>query len=203
MALHPDSGLESTIREACGAGDFETATTVALQMYGAEVFGLLIALHDEQDAADDAFSLFAERLWKALPDFEWRCSARTWLYHLARTASADVHRKGQRLGRREVLQSTASYEEVQAAVRTETLSMLRTAKRTELERLRDELPPEDRMLLILRVDRSLPWRDVAVVLSDLTAATEETLAQEAARLRKRFQLVKERLRDTARERHLI
>ncbi len=88
-------------------------------------------------------------------------------------------------------------------MRTGTLSMLKTARRAELERLRDELPAEDRLLLILRVDRDLSWRDVALVVSDLSESAEETLAQEAARLRKRFQLVKDRLREAARARQLI
>jgi RNA polymerase sigma-70 factor, ECF subfamily len=209
MHLPPDDPKEENIRAACSSGDYGRATTAALRAYGGEIFGLLVALHRQEDAADDAFSLFTERLWQALPAFGWRCSLRTWLYCLARTASADFHRNAGR--RREVPLSTNAFDELRAEVRTATLSMLRTARRTELELLRDELPPEDRMLLILRVDRDLSWRDVALVMSGAAEASapsvpeegDRALAQETARLRKRFQLVKERLRETARSRGLI
>jgi RNA polymerase sigma-70 factor (ECF subfamily) len=60
------------------------------------------------------------------------------------------------------------------------------------------LPEMDRMLLILRVDRELSWRDLArVVLGGSPTPVE--LEREAVRLRKRFQLVKERLRAGLRE----
>ena len=92
-----------------------------------------------------------------------------------------------------------------AEVRTATLSALRTENRSALERLRDELPEEDRALLILRIDRQLEWREIAIVLTATSKRIEDAqvLTREAARLRKRFQLVVERLRALARERKLV
>jgi RNA polymerase sigma-70 factor (ECF subfamily) len=98
--------------------------------------------------------------------------------------------------------------EVATRVRTETLSVLRTANRTALERLRDELPEEDRALLVLRVDRELNWREIAIVLAESANRADRVdddaaLTREAARLRKRFQLITQRLRTMARERNLL
>ena len=95
-----------------------------------------------------------------------------------------------------------------AQVRTETLSAFRSAKRNAVERLRDELPEEDRALLVLRVDRRLEWREVAIALAESSPRAEgledeAALKREAARLRKRFQLVTLRLRALARERNLL
>jgi RNA polymerase sigma-70 factor (ECF subfamily) len=188
---------ESPIRAAWERKDFTGATTVALRLYGPEVLGFLLAMQKNYDAAEEAFSLFAERLWQGMSQFEWKCSLRTWSYLLARNAAADLHRREARHQRSRVALSNAPISELEARVRTETMSLLRTEKRSALVRLRDELPEEDRALLILRVDRNLPWRDIAMVLG------VEDADRESARLRKRFQLVKDRLRALGKVRGLV
>jgi RNA polymerase sigma-70 factor (ECF subfamily) len=86
----------------------------------------------------------------------------------------------------------------EAEVRTATLSFLRTERRTQLAALREALAPEDQTLLILRVDRKLSWEELAVVLgSDPNLSGADALKREAARLRKRFQIVKSKLRKQA------
>jgi RNA polymerase sigma-70 factor (ECF subfamily) len=88
---------------------------------------------------------------------------------------------------------------VAAQVRTATLPLLRTQGRTALARLRDELPHEDKMLLILRIDRGLAWEELARIFLENDSPAEAELRRESARLRKRFQLVKARLRERARD----
>jgi RNA polymerase sigma-70 factor (ECF subfamily) len=54
------------------------------------------------------------------------------------------------------------------------------------------------MLLILRVDRRLDWTEIARVLLETPEhlpPDAAALKREAARLRKRFQIVKDRLRE--------
>jgi RNA polymerase sigma-70 factor (ECF subfamily) len=190
---------ESAIRDACQAADFTQATTRALRLYGGDVLGYLVTFFRDHDTAGDAFSIFSEQLWETLPSFEWRCSVRTWCYRLARNAAIDVKRAD---GRRHTVGLSAAPEValLAAKTRTETLSALRTAKRTALESLRDELSEEDRTMLVLRVDRHLDWREIAVVMEGGIGDSDDALTREAARLRKRFQLVKDRLRALARER---
>jgi RNA polymerase sigma-70 factor, ECF subfamily len=122
-------------------------------------------------------------------------------------AAVDLQREGYKK-RRVGLSSAPEVMELAARVRTTTMPVLRTENRTALERLRDELPEEDRALLVLRVDRKLEWREVALVLATSSdradrVADEYTLKREIARLRKRFQLVVERLRAMAKERKLV
>jgi RNA polymerase sigma-70 factor (ECF subfamily) len=107
-------------------------------------------------------------------------------------------------GRQVALSSSTDIPELAAQIRTETLSILRTERRSALDELCLALPPEDRELLVLRVARSLPWRDVAIVLSPASLRDDEhALHQECARLRKRFQLLRERLRALGKERGLL
>jgi RNA polymerase sigma-70 factor (ECF subfamily) len=189
--------IEASIRGAWDAHDFEQATTATLRGYGPEVLGFLIATLKNRDGAEDAFSLFAERLWLNMARFEWKCSVRTWCYLLAHHAAADRIRNEARHQRARVTSSALA--ELEVRVRTETLSVLKTEKRTEIAMLRDELSDDDREVLVLRVDRDLSWLDIARVLG----AADEELDREAARLRKRFQLVKNQLRRMAQTRGLI
>ena len=183
---------ERAIREALAAGDVNRATTAALRLHGPELLGFVVGMLADRDAANEAFAAFSERLWLSWPRFEWRCSLRTWCYRLIRHAAIDVLR-GQRQPGRVELSAAPELVQVAAHVRTETLSILRTATRTQLERLRDELPHEDRALLILRIDRELEWREIALVLDSRVGhdlpEDEQALKRESARLRKRFQIV--------------
>jgi RNA polymerase sigma-70 factor, ECF subfamily len=207
MVAKPAETDEDAMRAACAAGDFRGATTAAIRRYGPELLGFLVGIHGDYDEASEAFGVFSEKLWQSMPRFAWECSLRTWCYRLAHHAAVDVVR-GERRKRQVGLSAAPEVSRLAAHVRTSTMSALRTAKRTALEELRDELPEEDRALLILRVDRGLEWNEVAVVLAESSgregrAGDEATLKREAARLRKRYQIVVERLRETARERKLL
>jgi RNA polymerase sigma-70 factor (ECF subfamily) len=194
---------EERVKAALGRGDHDTATTAALSGYGPEILGLLVALHRDHDLASEAFSVFAEKLWTSMKRFEGKCSMRTWAYLLARRASMDVARSERPRGKRAVPLSLApEVSALVARVRTNTLSILSEQKVAAFTELRRELSEEDQLLLVLRVDRDLPWEDLVLVfLGD--DADAETKKRESARLRKRFQLVKERLRTLGRERGLI
>jgi RNA polymerase sigma-70 factor (ECF subfamily) len=79
---------------------------------------------------------------------------------------------------------------------------MRTETKKRMAELRERLPVDDQTLLILRVTRKLNWKEVARVMVDApdgTEVAEHDLDQEAARLRKRYQLVKEKLRQMALE----
>jgi RNA polymerase sigma-70 factor, ECF subfamily len=195
--------LEANVRALFDREDFDGAATVALKGYGVEIYSVLVAILRDRTAADDAFSIFSERLWRGLRDFEWACSVRTWAYAIARNAAFRHQRDSQRRARRAVPASDSALERIVAKVRTETLSFLRTERKSRLRALRDSLPPDDQLLVVLRVDRGLAWNDLARVMSSEEELGPEDLARTAARLRKRYQLVKERLLDAARREGLL
>lgn len=188
------SKAESEIRDACDKRDYERAATLTIERYGPEILGFLAT---QLGDPDDAFAAFSETLWKGLPRFEWRCSARTWAYKLARHAVVDHHRRERRHARDMPLTQASQLSQVVAAVRSVTAAYRKTAVKDRFQELRGQLPQEDQLILILRVDRGLRWRELAEVMLADTRPDEEALRKEAARLRKRFQLVKERLRGLA------
>jgi RNA polymerase sigma-70 factor, ECF subfamily len=204
-----DSGqrddLEREIRSRCEAGDVDGATSIALSGYGREIFELLLSLHRDEAEASDVFSTFSQGVWRGLSRFSWRSSFRTWAYVIAKRASRrhldDARR---RRARQSPFADDSLLADIEQRVRTETLSFLRTERRTRLLEIRDGLPPEDREFLMLRVDRELAWNDLAQILHIGDADLEgEALKREAARLRKRFQLLKEKIYELARREGLV
>jgi RNA polymerase sigma-70 factor (ECF subfamily) len=197
---------EANIRARAEARELDEAAAETIRLYGAELFGFLLAIHGhDEDAAADVFSTVCVQLWRGLEAFRWKSSLRTWAYATARNASSNYRRDRQRRTRRLLpLSGCPAVAEIEARVRTETLSHLRTDRRDEIRRLREELPEEDQTLLILRVDRELSWQELAAVfLGDCENTAPEVLARESARLRKRFQLVKQRLQTMGVERGLF
>lgn len=197
-----ESAIDDRVRAMLADGDVAQAATLVIRSLGPEVFGFLRGALGTDADADEVFSTASARIWSALVKFRWQSSLRTWVYVIARHELArfleGVHRHY--AGR----VSPSELDEVVAAVRTETQSALRSEKRNKLQALRDELPVEDRALLILRVDRDLSWRDIArAFLADPESSDDEAMAREAARLRKRYQLVKRQLTKRAREEGLL
>jgi len=190
--------VEAQVRQAWDKGDFLGATTLALQSYGPEVLGFLINRMKEPSLAEQAFSLFGERLWRGMQDFEWRSSIRTWAYVLANHAAADVHRDEAHYRKDRLAFSSDRVGEIAEIVRTETISLFRTDARNAFAEIRGDLPPEDRALLVLRYDRKLEWLDIARIFG----AAESDLTRESGRLRQRLQLIKKRLRGLGKDRGL-
>ena len=199
MRRMEDDAIQSMLAD----GRTDEAAERVLRELGPSIYGLLVSLHGSHDIADQVFSVFSERLWKSLARFRGECSVRSWTYRVARAASVD-HRRAS--GRRQApLVSASPLSRVAAQVRTETATFLRTEKRTALQALRDELSPEDQLILVLRVDRGLAWNELAAVTLGESDAVDDpaALKRESARLRQRFATVKKRLRRLATERGLI
>jgi RNA polymerase sigma-70 factor (ECF subfamily) len=188
--------IEQTIREACERGDHDAAATLALETYGKEVLGFLIARLGEQ-RGDDVFSDFLEDFWRGLPSFAWRSTLRSWAYTLARHAAARYVRSSQRK-RVQIGITSAGISAVAEQVRSQTAAHLRSEVKDRVRALRARLSDDDQTLLILRIDRRLSWRELALVMSDeAEAPSDDAIETVAARLRQRFKSAKERLRKLA------
>jgi RNA polymerase sigma-70 factor (ECF subfamily) len=200
----PRETLEHRIRELCDAQQWGPAATTALRGYGPEVLGYLSAMCRTETDAAEVFSSFCEDMWKGLPRFRWQSSFRTWAYTLARHALYRLGRDPQRrAGRNVALADSPEVLELAEQVRTTTMIHLRTETKNKFTALREQLEPDDRTLLILRVDRKLAWNEIAAIMAEEQEPTAEQLKRGAATLRKRFERAKERLRKLATEQRLI
>jgi RNA polymerase sigma-70 factor, ECF subfamily len=193
---------EVELRAAWDAGDLDRTATLVFERYGPEILGVLAAqLRSTSDAAD-AFSMFAEDLWRGLPGFQWRCTLRAWAHRIARNAGIRWVTAVAQRPDRNVSLSRGGVLDLAEQVKSTTVAYLRTEVKSEVRRLREELPEIDQALLILRVDKNLEWREIAQALAD-DDLDGEALTREAARLRKRFQLATEKLRELARSRGIL
>jgi RNA polymerase sigma-70 factor, ECF subfamily len=188
--------LEAEIRRRCGAADWAGAATTALQGYGPEVLGFLYNALGDEDDARDGFSIFSEALFCGLPDFRWQCQFRTWTYALARSAMCRVLRDPGRSERRVALSQAPELAQRAESIRTATLPFLRSDVKARVRTLRQALDPDDQTLLNLRIDRGMPWREIAIVMAG-PDASEQEITRESANLRKRLERIKQRIRALA------
>jgi RNA polymerase sigma-70 factor (ECF subfamily) len=197
------AALEEELAAMHQAADWAGAATQALRAYGPELLGFLIGMYGDDGA--DLFSQLCEDVWRGLPTFERRASFRTWMYTLAHHVGSRFLRGEAKRQRRQVALSEAGpAAELAAEVRSRTMPMLRTEVKTKWRALRESLPREDQLLLVLRVDRELEWNELVDVLHEGEAPLDaDEKKREAARLRKRFQMVKERLRELGRREGLL
>jgi RNA polymerase sigma-70 factor, ECF subfamily len=183
--------VEAELGTLLRAQSYDRAATLALHHYGPELYGFLVNLMSDEHVAGEVFAQASEDLWRGLAGFASQCSVRTWMYVLARHAASRYRRSPWNRGGRS---GDSAIDELVADARSRTAPWLRTEVKDRWRALREALDPDDRALLVLRVDRNLEWADVARVMLDAERPQEAELQREAARLRKRFQLLKDELR---------
>ena len=191
--------METKIKEAHDTGNITVAANLALETYGQEVLGFIVNCVGYSSDSDDIFSLFCVDFWRGLPGFQWRSSLRTWAYSLARNATARHLSSPHRRRERNISLSDApEVFEVAERIRTTTAAYLKTTYKKSIRQLRKQLPVTDQMLLVLRIDRNLSWRDIAIVMDgENIGADEGALKKAETKFRKRFERVKEKLRELA------
>jgi RNA polymerase sigma-70 factor (ECF subfamily) len=179
-----DPALETRIHGGIAAGTHESAVSEALRGYGPRIAAYIRTLVRDEEAAQEVFAQFCERLWKSIANFRGHSSFLTWAYSIAwhtfqHYLANPYERRRERLDTG-VLANLVG-EVYSSATGGETSALLST-----LEALRRTLSPLEQSLLTLRIDQELSWREVALVLGD------ERLDETA--LRKRYERLRARIR---------
>lgn len=176
------------------ASDPGAAASEAIRALGPAILRYLRALLRNESDAADAFSAWAETLWKSLPGFRREAALRTWAYRIAWSCARGLQDEAWRRRGRPL--ETGEASQLAAEVRTSS-ALIHEQKRQALDELRAELSQEDQSLLVLRIDQELSWSEIAHVLA------AEGAAVEPAALMKRFERLKGRLAKLAKERGLL
>jgi len=184
------STAELEIRRRFDAADLNGAMQLAIESYGNDLYGFLVGLTRDRAFADDVFGATCERMLRGLPKFRWESTLQTWAYTIARNELIEQTRSPRR---REVpLSKVPALRDAIEQVRTGTPIYKRTDVRARFARLREELEPDDLILLGLRLEQRLAWNDIALVLGH---SASDDLPRATAALRKRYQRLKDRLRE--------
>jgi len=192
-------GLERRLADLLKIRALDQLATESIAAYGSEIFGFLKNVLGEADAAAEVYSQTIEDLWRGLSAFQGRCSMRSWCYVLAHSAAARYRRSPwnrQRTGDERL-------EQLVVQAHTRTAPWLRTDIKDKWRALRDALDPEDRALLVLRIDRDLDWAEITRILIAEPDPSDAALTRASARLRKRFQVLKQELRERGKAAGLI
>jgi RNA polymerase sigma-70 factor (ECF subfamily) len=176
--------VEGRVTALLAGGQHQAAATEVIRGYGPRALGYLHRLLGNETDASDAFSLFAEQVWRGMQNFEGRSSVKTWAFKAAWSAAMKVRDDAWRRLRERLPSSAASH--LADEVRTNTAIRIE-GLRQELEILRGELSAGDQTLLALRLDQELTWDEVAEVLSS------DGEPVDAVTLRKRYERIKARL----------
>jgi RNA polymerase sigma-70 factor (ECF subfamily) len=173
--------VEDRVAQALQRGDRSGAVTDGLRGYGGQLVSYLRSILGDGDAALEVYAQFCENAWKSIDHFK-QGSFRAWLYRLAYCAAQDYRRDPYRGRTRRLLSGEVSG--MVAAARSSLRPDRQHEKTARLEAVLAHLDDGDRTLVVLRVARGMAWKDVAAVL-DLDEAAA----------RKRFQRLKDRVRD--------
>lgn len=185
--------LEADVRARCERGDHAAATEAIVRGYGPELVRFLASLlRSSDDDLAEVFAIFCEDIVRGLPSFRFASSIRTWSYTVARHAASRFRRGGRRRGKRFSL--PGELQDVADHVRSATVEYLRTEVKTKLALAREKLSDDERTILMLRVDRQLGWREIAEIMADEKLSDDDLRKRDQA-LRKRFETIKNRLRD--------
>jgi RNA polymerase sigma-70 factor (ECF subfamily) len=185
--------LDEEVVALLARGELEPALERVLRAHGPGVLGYLENVLGDPDDARDVLQKVAEDLWEWLPSYRGG-SLRAACYRIARHGAARFRREAWRR-RRERMRTTMASRIAASVMSPESRFAMKPKDR--LERLRAALDPDERTLLILRLDRELSWSEVAEVLS------EEGDPVDSAAVRKRFERVKEKLAKLAKAQGLI
>jgi RNA polymerase sigma-70 factor (ECF subfamily) len=193
--------LEAELRRQFDAGELHAVATAAIRAYGPELYGFLVGLARDADAAADLFGGACEKLWRGLPAFRWESTLRVWAYTITRHHFLHWTRDRDKQRRQVPLSEARQLSALVVKERTGTAAHLRTEVKDGFAKLRETLAPDDQLLLGLRLDGDMTWTDIARVLAGDDAATPSV--REVAALRKRYERLKKQVRELAREHKLV
>lgn len=177
--------LEDRVKALVGRSSVGEAADAVIRSLAPEVLGYLSTVSGDRSLADEAFSIYCERVWRGLGRFEFRSSLRTWSYVIARRSLQRAIRNRTRQRRGEIQLATGEWN----AMAKPIASTMGTRNHALVTQIRRELDEYELSLLVLRLDRNMSWTDVARVLHP-----DEPADRVSARVRKRFERTRRRIR---------
>lgn len=187
--MERDGELERQVLAWVQAGDAHAAAERVVRELGPDLLGYLNAVLSSEEDAREVFAELSADLLSALARFRGEGSLKSFTYRMAWRLAMRMRRSPARRRMRALGSHEASALPIEG--RVSTAAYRRTGPQDWLSQMRASLSPFEQSLLTLRVDRELAWDEVARVMG-LPGGTDET-----ARLRKRFERIKEKLRSAA------
>lgn len=171
------------------AGDADAFEQLVL-LYQPQVYRLAYRMTNHpEDAADLTQEVFL-KAWSNLEKFEFKSAFSTWLYRLASNLCIDFLRNTRRKPAVPLTFEDAEGEEqrievVDPAPQPEE-ALLASEQQAQLDAAMQELEPEHRRILTLRVVNDLSYTDIAEILGIKEGTVKSRLARAREKLRKNY-----------------
>lgn len=143
----------------------------------ARLYRLAVRMLADPATAEDALQEAYVKAFRALSDgrYDGQSKMSTWLHRILANTCIDTMRK-----RREQLSSSPPEPHFDGSITADARLALR-----EIERLLEELPPQQRAVVVLRLIEGMSAKEVSLILDCSESAVEQRLVRARSTLRKR------------------
>jgi RNA polymerase sigma-70 factor (ECF subfamily) len=190
--MEKDSGeLKALIRSA-QAGD-ERAFEQILSLIEVPVYRLAFSMLRHKQDAEDVSQEVLIKLWRTLPDYRFECPLLIYVLKMTRTTVLDLQRKNARRREHEVSLTVededgdrVEMDVTDTSVDANPAEHLTRAERiAEVRRAIEDLPPDERDMIMLKDIQGLSYAQIA----DLLSIEEGTVGSRLSRARKNLEKI--------------
>jgi len=162
-----------------------------VEHYQGYASALAIRLLRDSDEADEAVQDAFIRVWKHLPDYDPGSKFTTWLYTIVTNLCYDQLRARKRSRRVFVSAGEEVLASVPSTAREPGTIMEEKGLVREIEQLTDELPPQQRIVFVLRDLQDLEISEVAEITGLQRGAVRTNLFLARRKIRERLEMMNE------------
>ena len=143
--------------------DFESASTTIVREYGPEILSYLLCILRTNEAAGEVFAQANLDLWTGIKGFRCEGTAYAWYYKLAYHSAMRFLKNPYRVrGRRLESDELAAIE---AQSKSSAKEWENSAGGRIIERLREQLTPDEQTLLTLHIHEEFGHQEIAALMS--------------------------------------
>jgi len=145
--------------EACQQGDYD-AFGALFEAYKDHVYSIALRFSGDPSTAMDIAQETFLKLFSRIKDFRGDASFDSWLYRLVVNSCLDHHRRGRRL----VPFLEGLVHVFRAPDASALQEMLRAEMQNHVQQVIGKLPPDLRIVVVLRYTEGLPYEEIAQIL---------------------------------------
>ncbi|MBN2028856.1 sigma-70 family RNA polymerase sigma factor [bacterium] len=143
----------------------ERAFEKLLKRYERPLFSFIFRFVGDRQSAEDLFQQTWFKVIQGLPRYKERGSFSSWLFGIANNGCIDFVRKHNRAKRNDLV-SGEGMEQLKSDEHNQMDRLLRKEKTIWLEKAIEQLPPDQKQVVLLRIYSELPFKEIARILND-------------------------------------
>lgn len=151
-------GNDREVVESCQRGDYD-AFRALFEAHRDRVYSIALRYSGDPAAAMDIAQETFLKVWSSIGDFRGESSFESWLYRIVVNRCLDYRRRG----RRWMPYLTELFDAVVAPAESALHRLLRSEVEHDVQQIVAKLPPEQRVVVVLRYTEGLSYEQIAEV----------------------------------------